>query len=79
MRRISKEKGMSKAAYESGLYLRERVIPGRVNEMVRTSMPAILLEPLYISNPVDRAAFNECGGGRLGVAIAQCVDGFFKS
>ena len=79
IRRISKEKGMSKAAYESGLYLRERVIPGRVNEMVRTSMPAILLEPLYISNPVDRAAFNECGGGRLGVAIAQCVDGFFKS
>jgi len=79
MRRISKEKGMSKAAYESGLYLRERAIPGRVNEMVRTSMPAILLEPLYISNPVDRAAFSECGGGRLGVAIAQCVDGFFKS
>ena len=79
MRRISKEKGMSKAAYESGLYLRERAIPGRVNEMVRTSMPAILLEPLYISNPVDRAAFSECGGGRLGGAIAQCVDGFFKS
>lgn len=79
MRRISKEKGMSKAAYESGLRLRKRAIPGRVNEMVRTFMPAILLEPLYISNPVDRAAFNECGGGRLGVAIAQCVDGFFKS
>lgn len=74
--RISEEKGLSPEKYKNMLIEVKRARPGNVNEMTKTAMPAVLLEPVFISNSIDRAAYFACGGERLGIEIAKCVDSF---
>ncbi len=75
--KIASEKGVQVDAYKKKLIKVERARPGSVNEMRKTVMPAVLLEPVFISNSIDRTAYKDCSGEQIGIALAKCVDSFF--